>query len=226
MHRSAERRDGLVAWKAAATAAGLSTLFFIVYPLCNWLASRRGHVSSFYFGWEKSIPFVPVFIIPYASINLFFVGAPFLAKSERELRTLTKRIVLAMLISDACFVLIPLRFAFPVPAVGGTIGALFDALHGFDRPFNEFPSLHVAFCVIVANVYLRRAPGILWGVILVWFVLIVASTLLTYQHHFVDVLGGLAVGFGCIGMVRGGQDFRKDSDRADRLLKVDQRAGS
>ncbi len=226
MHRSTERRDGLIVWKPAATAAGLSALFFIVYPLCNSLASRRGHVSSFYFGWEKSIPFVPAFIIPYASINLFFVGAPFLAKSERELRIFAKRVVLAMLISGVCFMVIPLRFAFPVPQVRGAFRPLFDALHGFDRPFNEFPSLHVAFCVIVANVYLRRGPRILRVVLLLWFVLIVASTLLTYQHHFIDVLGGLAVGAGCIGIVRGGADFGKDSDRADRLLTADRHAGS
>jgi hypothetical protein len=43
------------------------------------------------------------------------------------------------------FVLTPLRFSFePKPETHGLAGFLFDALAGFDKPFNQAPSLHIA----------------------------------------------------------------------------------
>jgi membrane-associated phospholipid phosphatase len=190
--------------KAAATSVGLTGLFFIVYPFCNWIASRRAHVPSFYVHWERSIPFVPIFIIPYASINLFFAAAPFVTTSDRERMIVAKRIVAAMFISAICFLLIPLRFAFSRPEVHGILSMLFDSLHAFDRPFNQFPSLHVAFCVILANLYLRRWGGVLRYALAIWFVLIVIATLFSYQHHVVDIAGGIAVAVICIGLFRDG----------------------
>src|SRR5438270_13463445 len=64
--------------KALAVSAGLSILFLIVYGGCNWITSHRTGVGTFYFEWERRIPFVPFFILPYMSIDLFFVAAPFL----------------------------------------------------------------------------------------------------------------------------------------------------
>ena len=38
----------------------------------------RHDVGTFAFAWERFIPFVPVMVVPYMSIDLFFVAAPFL----------------------------------------------------------------------------------------------------------------------------------------------------
>src|SRR5436309_10393476 len=101
--------------KALIVSAGLSILFLIVYGGCNWITSRRGDVGTFYFQWERAIPFVPFFILPYLSIDLFFVAAPFLCRNRDELRTFSKRIAGAIVIAGICFLLFPLRFAFARP---------------------------------------------------------------------------------------------------------------
>jgi membrane-associated phospholipid phosphatase len=178
--------------KAALTSMALTILFLIVYPFCNWITSLRTHVGSLYFAWERHIPFVPLFIIPYMSMDFFFVGAPFLIPPDR-LTTFTKRMVAATLVSAVCFLLIPLRFAFHRPAVHGFLGLIFHCFDVMDKPFNEFPSLHITYCITLANVYLRQTRSALRAALAIWFTLIAASTLLTYQHHVVDVLGGAAL---------------------------------
>ena len=66
-----------------------------------------------------------MFILPYMSIDLFFVVAPFLCRTDRELSTLAKRISAAIIVAGICFLLFPLRFAFPRPHADGWFGALF-----------------------------------------------------------------------------------------------------
>ena len=76
---------------------------------------ERHDVGTLYSEWERFIPFVPLMIIPYLSIDLFFVAAPFLCRSERELATFSKRIAAAIVVAGICFLLFPLRFAFERP---------------------------------------------------------------------------------------------------------------
>lgn len=181
-----------------AASIGLSVLFLVLYPLCNWLAARRGSVPTFFFEWERTIPFVPLMIAPYMSLDLFFVAAPFLCRSNRELGTLAKRIIAALFVAGLCFLLFPLRFAFERPHAAGWLGALFDWFQGLDRPFNLLPSLHIAFCTILGDFYARRTRGLLRLASNTWFILVALSAVLTYQHHIMDVVGGFALGAYCL----------------------------
>lgn len=178
---------------AARRSALLSLLFLAVYTGSNWFADQQTSVGEWYFGWERHIPFWPIMIVPYLSIDAFFLAAPFLCRDREEMRVYTRRVTIAILTAGACFVCMPLRFAFERPPAGGWPGALLHAFASLDRPFNLFPSLHVALGVILADIYLRRATGVLRVVCATWFVLIGLSTLFTYQHHVIDVAGGLAL---------------------------------
>src|SRR5437773_8801729 len=95
--------------KAFAVSAGLSVLFLVVYSACNWITGQRGQVGSFYFLWERAIPFVPFMILPYMSIDLFFIAAPFLCRLDVVLRIFSRRVVAAVLIVGVCFFLFILR---------------------------------------------------------------------------------------------------------------------
>ena len=64
------------------------------------------------------------------------------------------------MIAVACFVLVPLRCAFAHPAADGGWGLMFAALAGFDQPFNQLPSLHIALAVILWALYARRLSGL------------------------------------------------------------------
>ena len=178
-------------WKAAAAATALTSLLFLVcYNLCNWLTHQRADTAVWAFAWERHWPLVPAMIVPYWSIDLLFVVGAFLCRTSDEVAVHRRRIVFVILGGALCFLLIPLRFAFPRPEVAGLFGPWFAALYTFDQPHNLFPSLHIALRTLLADLYVHHTRGAWrWGVH-GWFSLIGISTLLTWQHHLVDVLGG------------------------------------
>lgn len=182
---------------AAATSAALSLLFIVIYGGCNWITAHRSDVGTWYYQWERFIPFVPLMIIPYMSIDFFFVAGPFLCQSQRELRVLAQRIAFAILVAGIFFLLMPLHLAVARPQTSGWTGLLFRFLHGFDQPYNLLPSLHIALRTILAALYARHCKGFVRLASHVWFSLIGFSTLLTYQHHFVDVVGGFILATIC-----------------------------
>ncbi|HUS36826.1 MAG TPA: phosphatase PAP2/dual specificity phosphatase family protein [Verrucomicrobiae bacterium] len=180
-------------WKPAIASAVLSALFVLTYGGINWLTAQRSDVGMLFFEWERAIPFVPWLIVPYMSIDLFFVVAPFVCKSEEELKVFARRVVFVVLVAGAVFLLFPLKFAFVRPAVSGAFGFLFNALTSFDQPFNLLPSQHITLRTILAATYVRNARGVGKFIAHVWFSLIGISTVLVYQHHVLDVVGGFVV---------------------------------
>jgi predicted protein tyrosine phosphatase len=190
------------ALRAAKTSALLSALFLVAYGGCNWITAHRAHVGTLFFEWERLIPFVPLMIIPYMSIDLFFVAAPFLCRDERELSTFAKRVSFAIVVAGFCFLLFPLRFAFERPHVSGWLGAIFNTFRNFDQPYNLLPSLHIALRTILAFLYARHSPGFLRVASNFWFSLIGFSTVLTYQHHVTDLAGGFALAGYCFYIFR------------------------
>ena len=188
--------------RAAVTSFLLSLLFLVVYPLCNWITSQRADVGTWYYEWERYIPFVPLFIVPYMSIDLFFIGAPFLCDEERELHMYAQRITFAILAAGMCFLLFPFQYALARPEVGGWLGAIFNPFRSLDRPYNLVPSLHIALRTILAETYTRHTRGIVRLAAHVWFVLVGLSALLTWQHHVVDVIGGFVLALLCFYLFR------------------------
>lgn len=111
---------------ALKTSTFLSLFFFVVYGGTNWITAHRSDVGTWYFPWEMSIPFVPLMIIPYMSVDLFFFAAPFLCGSRVEMRTLARRIVLGITIAGIFFLAMPLKLGYPRPVVTGWLGAIYN----------------------------------------------------------------------------------------------------
>jgi membrane-associated phospholipid phosphatase/predicted protein tyrosine phosphatase len=189
-------------WKSAATSAALSALFLIVYGGCGWITSHRAQVGTFYFAWELRLPFVAAMILPYMSIDLLYIAAPFLAESDHARRTLAGRIILAILVAGLFFLLFPLKIGFAPPRVDGWLGLIFNNFRSVDRSFNAFPSLHVALWAILFDFYLRQSKGLLRGLVILWFSLMALSPILTYQHQVIDILGGLVLAVLCFHFIR------------------------
>lgn len=84
------------------------------------------------------------------------------------------------------------------PETGGVFGWLFDVLLGFDKPFNQAPSLHIVLLVVLWVRYQQHLQGWWRAALHVWFGLIGLSVLTTWQHHFIDVPTGVAVGWLCV----------------------------
>jgi protein-tyrosine phosphatase len=176
----------------------LVPFFFVSYGFANWLAARRAGVGTIVFQWEAHIPFLDWTIVPYWSIDLFYVLSFFLCTTSTELDTHGKRLLTAQIVAVACFIAMPLRLSVSPPRISGPTGLFFQALSAFDRPYNELPSLHIALLVILWNFYLQHIPARFGPWLHAWFALVAVSVLTTYQHHFIDVPTGAALGWFCI----------------------------
>ena len=183
--------------RALAWLALLGPFFFLSYGWANALAAAQTGVPSVVFAWERHVPFWAWTIVPYWSIDAFYVASLFVCRDRQELDRHALRLLTAQLIAVACFALWPLRFSFVRPEADGVFGAMFDVLMGFDKPFNQAPSLHIVLLVILWVRFAAHLQGA-WRVLLHgWFALIGLSVLTTYQHHFLDIPTGLLLGWLC-----------------------------
>lgn len=177
----------------------LGPLFFLSYGLSNTFTAGRSDVGSLVFAWESSIPLWPWTILPYWSIDLLYGLSFLLPLSRLEMDRHALRLLSAQLICIAGFLLWPLRFTFERPELQGVFGWLFDVLMGFDKPFNQAPSLHIALLVIIWAMFARHTRGRLVRWLLHgWMGLIGLSVLTTWQHHFIDVPSGAVAGALCV----------------------------
>ena len=190
-------------WRRAALwLAVLAPLFYLSYGLANWWAGQQmalGQVSTVVFDWERRIPFWAWTVFPYWSINAFYGLSLFLSRSRHGVDRHGLRLLTAQLIAVSCFVLWPMHFSFGQPQADGAPGLLFAALRGFDQPFNQAPSLHIALAVILWDWYRQftQQRGQRW-LLHVWTLAICFSVLTTFQHHFIDIPTGALLGMVCV----------------------------
>ncbi len=177
----------------------IAPFFYLSYGLANHLASQREMVPTIVFDWERQIPFWAWTIFPYWSINLFYGLSLFIARTRHELDRHALRLLTAQVVAVSFFILLPLQFSFGQPPAEGAAGFMFDALRGFDKPFNQAPSLHIALAIILWDFY-RRFIGPVWArlILHVWVWAICASVLTTFQHHFFDIPTGALLGLFCV----------------------------
>lgn len=188
-------------WKHAALwLVGLGPFFFLSYGFATWFTNQRADVGSLVFDWERYIPFLSWTIVPYWSIDLLYALSLFVCATQLEVNVHGRRLLGAQLICVTCFLLFPLQFTFVRPDTDGVFGFMFNVLMGFDKPFNQAPSLHIALLIILWVQYAKCLQGTWRWVLHFWFALIGISVLTTYQHHFVDVPTGLWVGGICLWM--------------------------
>jgi membrane-associated phospholipid phosphatase len=184
--------------RATAWLAALGAFFYLSYGVSNWLASQRGEVPAIVFQWEHGIPFLAWTIIPYLSTHVLFALSFYVCRNRAELDNHAKRLLTAQAIAVACFIVFPLRISFAKPQTTGEFGLLFDGLGMLDMPFNQAPSLHIATTTILFDLYARKLPRWAWPLTITWALLVAASVLTTYQHHFIDVPTGFLLGLLCL----------------------------
>ncbi len=172
----------------------LGPFFYLTYGTANWLASLHHAVPNLAFDWGQHLPFIAWSIVPYWSVNLFYVIALFVSETPEEVDRQAKRYLTAQVIAVFCFIAFPLMATFEKPETSGLPGFMFAVLGGFDKPFNQAPSLHIALLIIIWD-QMRRAMGDVWRFIWnIWCLLIGLSVLTTYQHHAVDIPAGSLLG--------------------------------
>ena len=186
-------------------------VFSVLYSLTNFYADSLFHdiglhgFSTTHSLWAKQIyqldiatdsmvPFIPTMIVPYSWSFIVFCASFFIVKTPKQLSLLTRRLILATLFGCLIFYLFPARFTFERPEVAGWTRFGYEFLSLTDKPYNQLPSLHVAYAILLGTSLWRTSKSILWhmGVLCVCS-LIIISTIFTYQHHLLDVAGGLVL---------------------------------
>jgi membrane-associated phospholipid phosphatase len=174
-------------------------LFGICYPLTNHLAHRQAAARSVMLPFEAGLPFLQWMVLPYMTSGLFFVLSFLLVPGRAGLSALSRRLAFATVTACLLFAAAPLRFALPRPAVDAALPAwLFGQLAAMDQPYNQLPSLHVAYCLVfwcaLRPAIAGRAAPLLRAALAAWLLLVAAATVFTYQHHLADVAGGALLG--------------------------------
>jgi membrane-associated phospholipid phosphatase len=174
--------------------ATVSLLFVVVYGGADLLTAQRTRLRID-FAWEAGIPLWPEFSWVYMSIYLPLLFAPFVLRSERELRALARAAALVIGLAGLGFLLFPAELGYPPPpALGGSLSArAFRVADALNLRYNLAPSLHVALSSLALGALATRARPFGRWLLLAWALLIGLSTLLTHQHHVVDVVSGYAL---------------------------------
>ena len=184
-------------------------IFAILYSLTNSYAqtlfydSQFSELNSTNSVWPKkvydltisvdaAIPFMPLMIVPYSWSIMLFCASFFMVKTPAQLSLLTRKLILATLFACFIFYIFPAKFTVERPTVLGWARYGYQFLHITDKPFNQFPSLHVTYAVLLGTSLWQLSKSALYRLALCCICsLIIVSTVLTYQHHLLDIAGGL-----------------------------------
>jgi membrane-associated phospholipid phosphatase len=164
--------------------------FVFVYGGCDAITAHRLSRFRVHLDLELSIPFIPEAVLIYMSLYFLLIVAPFILRRPREFLKLALTLDAVILVAGIGFLLLPAQLAFPRPVNLGAFPNLFRFADQLNLDYNLVPSLHVALSVVCVATFAGRAGTIaktlLWG----WAAAIAGSTLLTHQHHLLDVVAG------------------------------------
>lgn len=164
-------------------------LFAATYLAINeWSVGRAAHTLSL--PGEERLPFLPVF--EYLYVLTYFIGALLVAtvRDYASCRQLARATGLSLLTAYTTYLLFPVYLERPHLEVS-SFHAWLLSLEYLDKPYNHFPSLHVAFSWLA--VHASQVSGRFRVGLYVLAAGISVSTLLVKQHYIVDVLYGFAL---------------------------------
>jgi membrane-associated phospholipid phosphatase len=176
--------------------AALTTLFMAVAMAAYLAIAHDGRDAvSTRTSWDEGAPLWPwtswIYVSPYLIAPLL------LARSSLSLiRRVLARGIAVLVPSLLVFALLPTLVERPsLEGLGGLSVGLLEVIYTVDTPpRNAAPSGHVSLTLVLAWGAWRGLPHLGARVLAVLYVLAVcASTVLTGQHHVLDVLTGAAL---------------------------------
>jgi membrane-associated phospholipid phosphatase len=176
----------------------VTCLWLLIYGGANWITSLHTHRVRLWSDAELAIPFIPAAAIIYLSLIPMLWLSLFVLHTRDELRSFAKSLGLMIVISGIGFLALPSKPAYPTRSVEGQFANVFHFADVANLQYNMLPSLHVAMAVGCAFAY-SACAGLRWAALWwTWSVAIALSTLVTYQHHVVDVVTGAMLGIGAV----------------------------
>ncbi len=146
---------------------------------------------------DAYIPIVPVFAIPYLLFLPYWIVAFLVAAwkmDSRLFRAFMIGSISAVSIATLVYFVFPTYTARPSISSNGWSASLLNLIYSNDNVFNAFPSGHALYTTLIALFGATWRPK--WSYLLNRSVILVTlATLLTGQHHLVDPVGGMALGW-------------------------------
>jgi membrane-associated phospholipid phosphatase len=169
--------------------------FTVVYYGADWITAHHALRIHAYGTSELRIPLVPVMVVPYMTMYVIFLFAPFVLRSTADLDRFAAALARVIVIAGVAFVLLPAQPGFtPVSTTASIWDPWLRLASALSRTYNLVPSLHVALFTVAAATYASRVSMWLCVMLGTWLVIVAASTVLTHQHHLIDVVAGLLLG--------------------------------
>jgi membrane-associated phospholipid phosphatase len=172
------RRNRMLAMLVILPVVSLS------YGAVAYLGATRAATGHLDLPWDHAIPLIAPMLIVYLTLGVFTLLLGWSADADAFMHCLRAALV-TMASAYVGFLLHPLSVQRGPLPTDQPWHWCYDLLRAIDPPWNSFPSLHVAYAVLVWLAIPTR-----WGSSL-WCLAIIASTLLTHQHLLCDVAGGM-----------------------------------
>ena len=153
--------------------------------------------------WDDRIPFLPIFAAPYLSAYVLGPLGYVLVIGHSALPQVFRGYLYLVVVAILSYVLLPSRVnrreRLPISNPSTYLLATFQRI---SAPYNSFPCMHMAFCLLSAFVALQYHPGWIGPTVLAWALLVGLSTLPTKQHTLIDVGAGVFTGVAAYALTR------------------------
>ncbi len=180
------------------TSWGLLVLVSILFVLYLPLDSPKSSVYDFKSAIDDYIPLWTGFVIIYISyaVYLGFTFWYFYKKNKpRDLNIILSSIALSCSLAYLVYIFYQNSIERPQIIERNIFDSVYTQINLYVPPYNAFPSLHVAISAVCALGYLSiKSKLFKW--MATWTILIIASTVLTKQHYFLDIVGGIFLAAG------------------------------
>jgi membrane-associated phospholipid phosphatase len=182
-------------WNALECLALAVAVYFVsqIYTLLN----HGPAVLNLHTALDSAIPVIPIFVIPYNSLQPYIYATLllFLLFRTKDFQAAALTMIAVWFVSFAFYYFLQTEVVRPVLTGTDTFSKMVMAVYAGDHPFNDFPSLHTSLSTIMA-IYWVKVNKTLGIILSVWTALIVAATLFIKQHYIADVVLGLLLAFG------------------------------
>ncbi len=173
---------------ALALLVGYVVFTATYLPINSFSVGRDAHVL--FLPGEAQLPFLPIF--EYFYVLTYFIGV-FLTATIHDYARF-RRLVLAtgvtLLAAYTTYLLFPVYFERPHLEVT-SVHTWLLSLEYMDKPYNHFPSLHVALSwLAVQAAQVSRTSRVWWSAVAVG---ISISTVFVKQHYVADVVYGFGL---------------------------------
>jgi membrane-associated phospholipid phosphatase len=165
------------------------------YLAVNWISQFRSHYIDVSLPWDYKIPFIPVFIFGYTLVYLSVVLLYFTMKDMQDFRRAIVAFLLVTTVHYIFFLLLPVKLDFraDLSRLSGFSIEATKLYYFIDKPYNCFPSLHVAYSTL-AIMCSWKNHHIMRIVFLLMAVIVAISVVFVKQHYILDVVTGAVSG--------------------------------